>query len=370
MEPLRRQLGEAQGALHEKTTQFRKLKVAHAAALEEKQSFETKLQQLEAENLRLRQSSGAVGGAAQEGSGSPDSIIMGEGMSNVPVAQTGNEETFVITRTQWLNADSKYRRVKNELEEKNRLCETLQRQLQVRAPAPMDLTEDQVVACWKKLRDQIRDLSLRKFNKLKLVSDTGRQEFEQLSTRWKTYMTNEKLTCYIVRALVWRYIDTGLFQKYCRVWGREYGGVATRLSDIFAPTVSDAELQGWRMHTAAMFHIACEPDATIQNELVTKVFDAIMQVAASNEAETIKKALAEIVGTAAELSTIFARSTFMPLFSNAPGSNLIRGFPFREEIMELKGKLGDGKDVDIMVSPCLLNTEADYSVLMKAEVIC
>ncbi|KAI1776201.1 hypothetical protein F4818DRAFT_413382 [Hypoxylon cercidicola] len=368
MESLRKQLHETQGALHEKAALFRKLKVEQAEAVAtwqaDKQVYEAKIRNLEAENQRLRL---LKKDRLQDERKSPipDRPVLG-----------GDAETVVFTRSQMREADFKYRYIKDQLAEKTKLCEDLERQLQAQggglraAILPADLSEDQVVASWKKLGEQIRDLSTKKFNIPQMISTSEEQGYVQLSTHWRAYISRIDLSGYLMQALLWRCLYTSLFEKYCRVWGREYGNTAAKLGGFFMNKVSDAEFQNWRMLTGAMFDKACEIDATVVNDTEIRTYETVSRFTTGTESEAIKKALHEIITTAVELSVIFARSQFVPLMADKPGSILTRGFAVQEATMEVKGKYGAGTAVDLMVSPCLLKKDADYSVLVKAEVIC
>ncbi|KAL7625312.1 hypothetical protein AAE478_004528 [Parahypoxylon ruwenzoriense] len=378
MESLRFQLGETQGALTEKTRQWRQLRADYAAAqaawTQEKRDLEAKLLRLEVENVELRGSSTA----AFKDRADPSLATDGE-------EQKDGNDTVTITRSRMQDIESRFQKTTNELTEKTKLCETLRQQLLdqrsgLGAWAFPDITDDHVVARWKLLRDRIRELWKERFDKRsrKPVQEKSRQEFEQLSTHWKSYLTNGTLTTYLFRALVWRYLYTCLFCKYCRAWGKELGDTATRLARVFAPKASEAECQEWRMHTAALLHKACETDAGVLGDVTQNILDAVARFtgasgAADLDRETalgLEKKLSEMVAMAVELSAIFARSRYVALMSDKPGSTLTRGFPLQEATMDVRNKYGSHGFVDMMVSPCLLKKDDDYSVLVKADVIC
>ncbi|KAI2641736.1 hypothetical protein GGS26DRAFT_536615 [Hypomontagnella submonticulosa] len=390
MEPLRSQLADTQGELTKKTLQVRQLRADHKTALNnwalEKQGFAEKLQQLENEVKRLRQSNAAAGDSAKLPPRAREDGKQADGTSyfSAPISEGvektrgGDDDTVVITRSRMQEVESRFKKVTNELAEKTKLCEDLQRRVQAQGGNPdgagsCELTDDQIKERWQELRAKIRTLSVEQFNdkiQPKLVPEKGRAEFEHLSAQWKSYMTSGHLTSYIFRALIWRYLYTCLFDKYCRVWGKEHGDAATKLSGLFSSKASDTDFQEWRMHTGRMFHKVCAPDQGVVNDVTTKIFDAIAIFATGTDTEALKKTVKEIVAAAAELSTIFARSRFSALMSDSPGSTLTHGFPCNEAIMEVKGKFGSDTTVDIMISPCLLKKEAHYTVLVKAEVIC
>ncbi|KAI1645105.1 uncharacterized protein F4817DRAFT_194708 [Daldinia loculata] len=392
MEALRSQLAETQGALTDKILQVRQLRADHAAAqntwTQQKQNFEAKLQQLEDEIRRLRQTNEASEGSEKllrrKGNGqrakrvSLDSLLDDEPVGNNPVAREEDDETVVITRSRMEDIESKFEIITNELTEKTKLCESLQQQLHVRrgsfdAADARDITDDQVMERWENLRDKIRTLSLDRFNETiqpKLVPDKSKVEFEHLSKHWKTYMTNGDLTCYIFRALIWRYLYTCLLSKYCRVWGKEYGDVATKLGRFFLTKMSDAEFEAWRIHTAQLLNKACEPDPAVVSDVTKKILEATTLFATGIDTEALTKSLTEIVTSAAELSTILARSRYLALMADQPGSDRTRGFAYQAATMDVRSHLGTKTIVDMMISPCLLKKDADYVVLVKADVIC
>ncbi|KAI2773470.1 hypothetical protein F4815DRAFT_404057 [Daldinia loculata] len=393
MEALRSQLAETQGALTDKILQVRQLRADHAAAqntwTQQKQNFEAKLQQLEDEIRRLRQTNEASEGSEKllhsKGNGqrakkrvSLASLLDDEPVGNNPVAREEDDETVVITRSRMEDIESKFENITNELTEKTKLCESLQQQLHVRrgifdAADARDITDDQVMERWENLRDKIRTLSLDRFNETiqpKLVPDKSKVEFEHLSKHWKTYMTNGDLTCYIFRALIWRYLYTCLLSKYCRVWGKEYGDVATKLGRFFLTKMPDAEFEAWRIHTAQLLNKACEPDPAVVSDVTKKILEATTLFATGIDTEALTKSLTEIVTSAAELSTILARSRYLALMADQPGSDRTRGFAYQAATMDVRSHLGTKTIVDMMISPCLLKKDADYVVLVKADVIC
>ncbi|KAI0119600.1 hypothetical protein F4814DRAFT_412587 [Daldinia grandis] len=392
MEALRSQLAETQGALTDKILQVRQLRADHAAALntwaQQKQNFEAKLQQLEDEIRRLRQTNEVPEESekllsTKENVQRTKRISLASLLDNEPVrdnsvAREGDDETVVITRSRMKDIESKFENTTNELMEKTKLCESLQQQLHVRrgsfdAANACDITDDQVTKRWENLRDKIRTLSLDRFSKTiqpKLVPDKSKVEFEHLSKHWKTYMTNGDLTCYIFRALIWRYLYTCLLSKYGRVWGKEYGDAATKLGHFFLTKISNTEFEVWRIHTAQLLNKACEPDPAVVDDVTKKILEATTLFANGIDTDALTKSLAEIVASAAELSTILARSRYSALMSDQPGSDRTRGFAYKEATMDVRSHLGTKTVVDMMISPCLLKKDADYVVLVKADVIC
>ncbi|OTB11439.1 hypothetical protein K445DRAFT_322025 [Daldinia sp. EC12] len=392
MDALRSQLAETQGALTDKIFQVRQLRADHVAAqsawTQQKQDFEAKLQQLEDEVRRLRQVNGTSEGDEKlpfdQGNKqhtrriSLASLLRNESDADNSVGRKGDGETVVVPRSRMQDIESKFKDITKKLTEKTELCESLQRQLQARrgifdAVDACDVTDDQIIERWEKLRDQIRTLSLDRFNETiqpKLVPEKSKEEFEHLSKHWKSYMTNGNLTSYIFRALIWRYLYTCLLSKYCRVWGKEYGDMATKLGRFLLTNTSEAEFEGWRMHTAQLLNKASQPDPAVVNDVTKKILDATTLFATGIDTEALTNSLAEIVTAAAELSTILARSRYLALMSDKPGSERTRGFAYQEATMQVRSHLGTTTIVDMIISPCLLKKEADYVVLVKADVIC
>ncbi|KAI2473846.1 hypothetical protein F4781DRAFT_379112 [Annulohypoxylon bovei var. microspora] len=381
MESLRKQLAETQEALNTRSTQLRELK-------HEKIGFDVKLQRLEAEIRQLRQGNGATTGSsarpshAQEdgsknGGGSSALVLMDKSVGATVVAQGDDDETIVITRSRMREAETKYKKVTEELAEKTKLCESLQRRFptpgcSVKVPE-FNVTDDMLIIRWESLRKLVRTLTLDRFNQTiqpKLVSEKAKLEFEALTKHWKSYMSNDKLTCYIFRALIWRYLHTCLLRKYWHVWGKQHGDAAVHLASLFSTKASEAEYQAWRMHTTRLIHQTCKPDPGHAAEVTKKILEATTQFATGTDTEDLKKKLSEIVNATVEISTMFGRSHYLTLMTDKPGSQLNYGFPYKLELMEIKGRFGSHTIVDLMVTPCLLKKDGDYAVLVKAEVIC
>ncbi|KAI5924814.1 hypothetical protein F4810DRAFT_663470 [Camillea tinctor] len=405
MEQLRAQLSDTQGALTERDKKFRELRMQHTTATknweEEKNSLEAKVKRLEAENLQLRY---PLNGA-------------GSGASPVRAADGGvdgdNNTTVTITRSRMQEIEARYQKVIALLSEKTKLCEALQQQLHgsthsngapklIVVPPPSTFnTDDQVVTHWNLLRERIRSLTLEHFNKVfsDTVPDKAKQEFAELSSHWKTYLSTPSLTCYLFRALIWRYLQTCLFgAAFGRVWGRDVRNTLGQLSHLFSsssPVSSPAGkksvlgtnstvdqvgvVRDWQMLTATLLERTRPIDTDITNELVDKICDALTPFATGGQvssagmdagADGLRKDIGEIVIMSAELSAAFTRAPFVVLMSDEPGSTRTQGFPYREATMELRGKLGSQSTVDMMITPCLLKKDGDYEVLIKAEVVC
>ncbi|KAI1215024.1 uncharacterized protein F4807DRAFT_405585 [Annulohypoxylon truncatum] len=395
MDSLRKQLAETQDALHKKTTQVRELRVKYTEELnawkQEKVGFDQKLRRLEAEIQQLRQENAATGSSAKlpptpvEGTKNvggglnliPAPTLIDEAMVTTVKAEGGDDEKVVITRAAMQEAEEKFKKISEELAEKTKLCDSIQRRFpppscSVKIPE-LNFTDDMVIIRWEKLRGLVRTLTLERFNHTiqpKLVPEKSRSEFEALTRHWKSYMSNEKLTCYIFRALIWRYLYTCLLRKYWQVWGREHGDACVNLANLFSVKASDNELHGWRVHTLRLIHQTCKLDAGIMAEVTNKILEATKLFAIDISTEELKKKLSEIVAAAAELTTIFGRSHYQTLMTDKPHSQLNYGFPYRLETMELKGRFGSHTIVDLMVTPCLLKRDPDYAALVKADVIC
>ncbi|KAI1462285.1 hypothetical protein F4805DRAFT_410073 [Annulohypoxylon moriforme] len=396
MESLRHQLAETQDALHKKTSQFRELRAKHTEELndwkKEKIGFDVKLRQLEAEIQQLRQENRGTGNSAKlpptplreienlgggGGALNPRSTLNDGGTVTTAKARGNDEETVTISRSRMQDAEEKYEKMKEDLAEKTKLCESIQRRFpppscSVRVPE-FDITDDELIVRWERLRGLVRTLSLEKLNQpfaAKSVPEKSRSEFEALTKHWKSYVGNEKLTCYIFRALIWRYLNTCLLRKYWKVWGKEHGEAGINLASLFSTKASDDEYQAWRVHTLRLLHQTCKPDPGLLDEVTNKILEATKLFATGTDVEELRKELSEIVAAAADFSTILGRSHYQTLMTDKPGSQLNYGFPYKPETMEVKGKLGSHSIVDLIVSPCLLKKDPDYIVLARAEVIC
>ncbi|CAJ2507643.1 Uu.00g088290.m01.CDS01 [Anthostomella pinea] len=401
MESLRRQLAETQGALTERDKKFRQLSVEHREALQtwelEREAYETRVRQLEAENQRLRRTppnaKANAGGdtrqprpptrpQTQSGARSPSESPTRRAKErkevrsggSTPIAAAGNE-TVTITRSRMQEIDSQYQQVTTKLAEKTKLCEVLRTKLQantLKTVPAFELTDEQVITRWNLLSERIRKLTLVRLNAqipADLVSDKARKEFNQLSPNWKAYISRQALTCYLLRALIWRYLMR-FFDVFCRAWGRDISNTVVEVSALFTSKISEDEHKDWRIHTAALIDKIYHINPSIVDEYTTNVFEAINPFAAGTDTDGLKTSVREIVQMAAELSAKFSRSRFVVLMSDEPGSALTQGFPYKEATMEMQGKLGTQAMVDLMITPCLLKKEYDYSVLVKADVTC
>ncbi|KAI1096780.1 hypothetical protein F5B19DRAFT_434468 [Rostrohypoxylon terebratum] len=388
MESLRKQLAETQDALHKKTTQVRELRVKQAEELNawklERNGFDARVRQLEAEVQRLRQGNGVTGGSSAK-----LSLSSFENMLSPKLADKTNaivkkdtvvdddDETVTISRARMREAEETYKNVVKELAEKTKLCDSIQRRFSppscsVKIP-DFNVTDDWLILRWEKLRGLVRSLAVERFNKTvqaKLVPEKSKTEFEALTKHWKSYISNDKLTNYIFRALIWRYLNTCLFRKYWHMWGKQHGDAGVNLGNLFSTKASDEEFHNWRIHTLRLFHKSCQVDSGMLTDVTNKIFEALRSFATGIDSADLKMKVSEIVAAAAEFSTIFGRSYYQALMTDKPHSPLNYGFPYKPETMEVKGNLGSQLVVDLMITPCLLKRDPDYSVLVKADIIC
>ncbi|KAI0166979.1 hypothetical protein GGR52DRAFT_556333 [Hypoxylon sp. FL1284] len=340
MEALRSQLHDEQGALRKKTSEYRALKwerqEERAAWSKERQAYEQKIKTLEE---------------------SVQSLAGAMGSDRTPAKAATGDVTF--TRGQVLQAEQKYQRVKDQLEAAQRAD-------------LVPIADGDVMSVWNELSQQIQDLSSKKFHYPSLASNREEELYSILSCRWKDYISTDGMSTYLIRALVWRFLCTGLFDKFCRAWGREQSGAALKLESYLMPEATEAEKLSWRARTGALFHKSCQIDRGVTTEVYASLCNALRYFTPSSEIESVNNLAMQIAHTAMELSTIFARSPYDILMSDKPGSSLTRGFPPRQETMEvLKRSSSDIKVVDLMFSPCLLKMEGnDYIARVKAGVIC
>jgi hypothetical protein len=389
MESLRAQLAETQGALTERDKKFRQLRADHVQATkawaEEKSTLEAKIVRLELENLRLQGAPPSIVGEPSQLEApihrmmmkSPEMVLARRSSDIRPMQKdhqgVDGDDTMTISRSRMKQAEAQFEAMVNKVAEKTKLCEALQTKLAKSRPMPIiDISDDQVVTRWNQLRDQIRALSLAHLNKTiptKLVPDKCKDEFKLLSPHWKTYTSTADMTYYLFRALIWRYL-LRYFEIPCRACGRDVSQKVTELAAMLSTKLPDADSQEWRIHTATLVHKSYPIDNSLIDEVTTKILQTIAPLAVGTASTTLIGPLRDIVKTTAELSAVFDQSRFVVLMYNEPGSVLTHGFPYSEDVMDMRGKLGAQGVVDLMITPSLLKKEADYSVLVKAEVIC
>ncbi|KAI8623688.1 hypothetical protein F5Y19DRAFT_350769 [Xylariaceae sp. FL1651] len=390
MESLRAQLAETQGALTERDKKFRQLRADHLQAAtswaDEKKELEAKIARLESENLRLlRTPPTAVGEPIQpvtpthrrvkspEGTPTRKSIGHRQVWKDDVSADADGDDTVTITRTRMKQAEAQFEKMVEELAEKTRWCDALQTRLAYLKSTPvLELSDDEVVKRWNLLRERIRTLTLERLNKTissRLVSDKCKDEFKLLSPHWKTYTSMPDMTCYLFRALIWRYL-LRFFDVFCRACGRDISRKVGEVAAVLSTKTPEAEYQDWRIRTATLLHKICPIDMSLVDEITTKIFEAITPLATDTDHVALKVALHEIVKMTSELSALFDRSNFVVLMYSEPGSTLTHGFPYADKLMDMRGKLGGQGVVDMMITPSLLKKEDDYSVLVKADVVC
>ncbi|KAI1424369.1 hypothetical protein F5Y12DRAFT_785359 [Xylaria sp. FL1777] len=384
MESLRTQLAEVQGALAEREKKYRQLRTEQKSWSEEKSAYESRIARLESENQGLRGTPPTAGGdsskpvaLARRSPSSPKVSPTGKGTETTFALKDQQDadgnETVTIKRSQMKQAEQRFEQMTNDVAEKNKRCQELAAKLAKLSPTPtLELSDDEVVLRWNQLRDQIGALSLELLSKTfptNLVSDKYKDEFKLLSPHWKTYASTENVTSYLFCALIWRYL-LRYFEVFCRAFGRDVSNKVGEVAGALSRKLPDAEFQDWRIRTAALVHKAYSIDTGLIDELVTKILGAISPLVANKTPVALEASLRDIVETAAKLSAMFDRSHFVVLMYKEPGSNLRHGFPFVGDLMDMKVKLGGHGEVDLMVTPSLLKKEAEYSVMVKAEVIC
>ncbi|KAI1171469.1 hypothetical protein F4777DRAFT_565448 [Nemania sp. FL0916] len=358
MESLRNQLGETQEALTERQKQLREVRVEFSEA---RKSWAAEKEALEHRASRAELSSAKFSRVAKFTT-TPET-------PKDPPPQRNIEESpdmVTIPRSQMKQAEARY-------EEKKKQCSALEAQLARLRPMPtIGLSDDQIVARWNELRDRIRSLSVEYLSKTfapAQIADKAKEEFALLSPHWKSYANEATLASYLFRALLWRYV-LRYFDTFCRPWGRDISGKLAGMAERMSKLAPSAEYQDWRIRTANLIFKAYPIDQALINETTEKIGGATMLFMASANIADMKEELRTIVAAVAELSALFQRSQFEILMYDKPGGTLRHGFPFNEELMDMKVKLGKMEVVDLLVTPSLLKREDDYKVVVKAEVTC
>ncbi|KAI0140562.1 hypothetical protein GGR57DRAFT_487782 [Xylariaceae sp. FL1272] len=382
MDSLRAQLAETQGALTERDKKFRQLRAekqqAEAAWEAARQKLEARIQVLEDGNGRtLLAPPSSVGHhpapptdcraqiAGVLAASSDGALEREDG------AMTG-PDNVTMSRHDVLQAQTKYARVKNELLAVTERYKDLQIQAaQWKPTTDLEATDDEVVAQWNMLREQIRILTVERLNRpipAKLISDKCREEFKSLSPHWKTYTSTSDLVRFLFQALIWRYL-LRLFEVPCRSRGREISNKLQQLAATLLPKLCETQYQEWRIRTSTLIHETHPVDTDLINELTTKICQAIVPLIPDTDDIMLRDALHYIVKTSSEISALLDRSRFRVLMHSEPGSIITHSFPFAESLMDLRGKLGTQGIVDLMITPSLLKKKTDYSVFVKAEVV-
>ncbi|KAI0405246.1 hypothetical protein F4802DRAFT_189774 [Xylaria palmicola] len=379
MESLRAQLAETQGALTERDKKFRQLRADATEAaklwMDQKAALEARIAGLESENLRLKGQDGASPAPAAAGlpttptpptpgaAGSPDAVPTPKSTEGAlglgAIQNAGGGDKITITREQMKQVEARFEQMTMKLAQSSLV-------------PVLELTDSQVVMRWNQLREKIRALTLEHLNKTfsaTLVTGKSKDEFKMLSPHWKTYTSTENMTCYLFRALIWRYL-LRYFEIYCRACGRDVSNKVGAVATALIKSLPDSEYQDWRIRTATLIHDVHPIDKSYVDELTDKIMEAITPLAADANVSAVRTSLRDVVHTTAELSAAFDRAHFLVLMSDVPGSSLTHGFPYVENLMDISAKLGSQGVVDLMVAPSLVKKGAEYSVLVKAEVIC
>ncbi|KAI0197350.1 hypothetical protein EV127DRAFT_403466 [Xylaria flabelliformis] len=389
MESLRAQLAETQGALTERDKKFRQLKAESLQTsklwTDEKLRLEARIAQLESENLRLKgalpaatDNPGKLVAPTDQKTKSPEIALTHKGTGNgLTLMDQDADEGNIIKHSRMKQAEAQFESLADEVTANTKLIEALGAKHAQSSPTPiLTLSDEQIATRWIQLREKIRALSLEYLSQpfsASLVSDKYKGEFMALSPHWKTYASQENITCYLFRALIWRYL-LRYFKTPCRAYGRDISSKVRDVAELISKKASDAEYQDWRIRTATIVHKLYPIDKVFIDELTAQILEAITPLVVHLNAaalKALKDSLRGIVTTTAELSAAFDQCCVIILMSNHPGSVLTHGFQYAENIMEMRAKLSSqGVVVDLMITPSLLKKEADYSVLVKAEVVC
>ncbi|KAI0552586.1 hypothetical protein F4679DRAFT_73022 [Xylaria curta] len=388
MDSLRAQLAETQGALTERDKKFRQLRAEGLQAerlwADEKSRLEARIAQLESESLRLKGlPPGATGNPGKpvaptyHKTKSPEIALTHKGTGNgLTLMDQGADEGGIIKHSRMKQAEAQFESLADEVTANTKLIEALGAKHAQSSPTPvLTLSDEQIVSRWIQLREQIRALSLEHLNQpfsANLVSDKYKGEFKALSPHWKTYASSPNMTCYIFRALIWRYL-LRYFKTPCRACGRDISNKVREVAEAISKKAPDPEYQDWRIRTATLVHKLYPIDTVFVEELTTQIVAAITPLVVHLDAvalKALKDSLRGIVTATAELSAAFDMCHVVVLMSNQPGSTLTHGFTYVENIMDMRAKLSSQGVVDLMITPSLLKYEAEYSVLVKAEVVC
>ncbi|KAI1811056.1 hypothetical protein GGS20DRAFT_137952 [Poronia punctata] len=410
MDSLRRQLAETQQHLTDRDTTYRSLKVSYRGEKEEWTKEQALLQErialLEKENAQLRQRNGV----AVEKNKTPrqDPVVLSppiessdlkERMVAGLVCKLMDEERrngggdmkkndlVTIPRHIVERAEEKYLKMSVKLFEMWRLIQpSLFPNLSSVDTLGSVPAADKITASWEALQLQIYKFTTEYLcNKTIEVSGLPSQvttELKLLSLHWKSYISTKENTPYILCALIWRYIYRN-FEVFCRAYGREVGEMATAMGRTIAKTIPNAHAECLRMLVANMIHESYPIDESLlldrTNSLLSTLepFMESSVVGTGAASRTIRKTAEEIVRNSAELSTVIYRSHYQTVMSDGPEGTLRHGFPYSGSWMDMKTKLGKGDTVDLMITPALVEKpwgpeekKGDYSVLVKAQVVC
>ena len=385
MESLRGQLAETQGALTERDKKFRELRAEQKAWLEAKSTLESRIAHLESENASLQKAPPTPGDESSKSLLSMRSASEAHEIylthrrteSHLPLKgqqDTDGDETVTIKRSRMEQAEKQFQQLADELAQRNKQCDALTTKLTQLIPtSKLELNDNEAVVRWNQLREQIRTLSLEHIVESFLpglpLSNKSKEEFKMLSPHWKSYTTAPNMGSYLLRALMWRYI-LRYFEIPCRSLGRDTSTQMGAIAETLRKNLSDNEYHSWRIRTAALLHKTRSIDTDLIDETVAKVQAAVSPLVRDATSAALEVAIRGIVESTAKLSAAFDLSNFVVLMFNKPGGTLMHSFPYVEELMDMKEKLGGQTAVDLMITPSLLKRGVDYSVMVKAEVIC
>ncbi|KAI1822910.1 hypothetical protein F4861DRAFT_512752 [Xylaria intraflava] len=386
MESLRSQLAETQGALTERDKKFRQLRADHIentkAWSQEKQALEARIADLEAKTLapQNQMPSGVIGAVNQPTS--PANLAMkstenGVARKSLPTLiskkNANEDELLPITRAQMMKAEADFASLANKLDEKTKLCATLEARLALSSSAPvLELSQDEVVDRWNQLRSRISKFSQEYLDNTfdpKSISEACQRDLTALSPHWKSYTNTTGLPNFIFCAFIWRYL-LRFFDIFCRAYGRDVSRKIGEVGALLWKKVPDAEFNAWRIRTAALVDSTYPVDKSLVDEVTQKILEQIEPVVEDKDASEYKTKLHNIVKEAADLSAVFDRSNFVVLMHDEPGSAHMHSFAYAANLMDMAKRLGTKGVVDLMITPSLLKKEADYSVLVKADVAC
>ncbi|KAI0471606.1 hypothetical protein GGR56DRAFT_677500 [Xylariaceae sp. FL0804] len=317
MQSLRDQLAETQGALTEKLVEFRNLRAEHQEAVRtwarERADFEARLQRFDAENQRLRSAAAATSPPPQLAAAGPRNTTAQQTQQDVEMTSNGGGGagaaagaggggvesrddaggTITISHRRMRLIEDKYQEMTDQVAEKTRLCEALQRQMReggrmpalpLPPPPPQPLSstststslpsassplasssplvpagattpsssarlllpptipmldpgDEHVAARYMLLRDRIRSLSLDWLVQDATVASSmsEREEYSAMTPNWRKYLAAPSLGSYFARALVWRYLQR-VFEVLGRPWGRDASAAAAPLAALLLTT--------------------------------------------------------------------------------------------------------------------------------------
>ncbi|KAK7953858.1 hypothetical protein PG996_014744 [Apiospora saccharicola] len=327
-------------------------------ALEDEVAQLRKAQKLENEVNKLRQST--EGPATATGT-PPKSVHAGT---------NGDGEMIPMSRAQIEHSERKYRQLKDETSRQRLQLEILNAQLTVDQPS-----NQFIIVQWNQLRDQVRQLSLERFNEVKpldTISEEDGKTLEKLSIHYRTFLSTDRMPCYLFRSLIWRLLCDQLFINFSLVWGQQVADNLNSMGNALWKTgkISQFEFQGWRIHTARLVHKGHEIDESVVDTVAAKIQDVMVRFASGSDALKLHGKIREIVRMAADMGSTFARTKVIPLMTNEPKSDLTHGFQCNGNTMNEAGQVVKDGKVSLMITPCLLERDGDdYSLLVKADVV-